>query len=284
MTGAEPLLQQLELPASRFSQAFVRWGAGDDACPVVCVHGLTRNSRDFDSLAAALADRGRTVIALDVAGRGRSGWLSSQGQYSTETYLIHVEECLALLGYGRVDWIGTSMGGLIGMALASARPALIRSLILNDIGPLVPAAALKQIAGYVGEDPVFADLSAAEAYLRRVHAGFGMLAEWQWQHLARHSVRRDQAGRLRLHYDPAIGQAFKAIEGDIDLWPLWRKLSCPRFMLRGAASNVLLPGTFATCLADPSTEGAVFAGCGHAPALMDGDQIATILTWLERIG
>nr|WP_133063845.1 alpha/beta hydrolase [Arboricoccus pini] len=151
-----------------------------------------------------------------MAGRGRSGWHSSPHEYAIETFLINVQGCLALPGRQRIGWIGTSMGRLMGMALAVVRPEAVRSPVLNDIGLFFWRRLLHRLP-FVGEDPVFTDVRAVETHLCRVYVGFGALSEWKWQHLARHSIRHDQNAQLRLYDDPAIGQEFKSIEGVIDL-------------------------------------------------------------------
>ena len=208
---------------------------------MVCVHGLTRNAHDFDVLAASLAARGCRVLAVDVAGRGRSGWLADPSQYDVPVYAAQLARFLDLLGLRGVDWIGTSMGGLIGMALAAGDDPPMARLVVNDIGPFVANATLAQIRGYLGLDLVFADMAQLEAHLRLIHASFGQLTDAQWRDLARHSSRQAPEG-LRLHYDPAIREPFiAAAEGDIDHWALWDRIRCPTLVLHGADS-VLLTG------------------------------------------
>jgi pimeloyl-ACP methyl ester carboxylesterase len=272
--------------------AYREWGAPDAARVVICVHGLTRNGRDFDALAAALAGAGCRVVCPDVVGRGDSGWLADPAGYGFPRYLADMTVLLARLDVEAVDWVGTSMGGLIGMMLAAQPGSPLRRLVLNDVGPFLPKAALEGIAGYVGHDPRFADLTAAEAYVRDVHAGFGALADHEWRHLAETSVvaaegeeaegEEGAAGALRLRYDPGIGAGFRdrPIE-DVDLWPIWDKVACPSLVLRGAVSGLLLPETAAEMTRrGPRAELAEIAGCGHAPALMDTAQIALLRNWL----
>jgi pimeloyl-ACP methyl ester carboxylesterase len=263
--------------------AYAAWGTPPADRVVVCVHGLTRNKRDFDPLARHLAGRGAYVLAIDVAGRGQSDWLPDSAGYAIPTYAALILTLLADLAIVRVDWIGTSMGGLIGMAIAAMPGNPIERLVLNDVGPAIPAAALGSIAAYVGADPHFVDLGEAEAYLRRVHRGFGQLTAEQWAHLASHGVRVDPAGGWRLNYDPAIGDAFRSAPlTDIDLWPLWAQLTCRRLMIRGAESGLLPADVLARCLEDGMTDGIVFPECGHAPALMDARQIEAVAGWLGQ--
>ena len=265
--------------------AYTERGAPGRARAVLCVHGLTRSGRDFDALADALAEAGFRVACPDVAGRGASDWLEDPAGYAYPQYLADMTVLIARLEAEEIDWVGTSMGGLIGMMLAAQPGTPIRRLVLNDVGPFIPKAALERIAAYAGRDPRFADAAAAEAYLRRVHAGFGALGAADWRRLTETSVVPAPAGRgLRLRYDPAIGAAFRdrPLE-DLDLWAVWDRVSCPVLVLRGARSDLLTPET-AAGMADrgPRADVVEIAGCGHAPALMDQSQIALVRDWLLR--
>ena len=171
------------------------WGEPGNPRVVVCVHGLTRNSRDFDRLAAHLSRHFR-VICPDIAGRGESPWLPHAADYGYPLYLSDMAALIARIGVETVDWVGTSMGGLIGMFLAAQPGSPIRRLVMNDVGPLVPKAALERLAGYVGTDPMFDGIADLEQYLRRTCAPFGPLTDAQWHHLALHSVRHRPDGRL----------------------------------------------------------------------------------------
>jgi len=263
--------------------AYAEWGPEDADRTVVCVHGLTRNGRDFDALGEALASRGFRVIAVDVVGRGRSSWLADPRQYLVPVYAAQVKLVIEALGLGAVDWVGTSMGGLIGMVLAGSQPQLIRRLVLNDIGPFVPMAALQQLRSYVGVNPRFANLDEAEKYLRSIHAGFGPLSDSQWRQLSRNSVVEAEGGGLRLHYDPALGQAYADLaEADIDLWALWEQIRCPVLLLRGGASPLLTAAVAERMgSSGPHAELVTFEGVGHAPALVAADQLAVVTRWLS---
>jgi pimeloyl-ACP methyl ester carboxylesterase len=189
------------------------------------------------------------------------------------------------LGVERVDWIGTSMGGLIGMLCAAQPQSPVARLVINDVGPFIPKAALERIGAYVGADPVFADLAAAEAYFRRVHAPFGALGGAEWRHLAETSTMPAPGGSgLKLRYDARIGAPFKQepLE-DVDLWAQWDRIGCPTLVLRGADSD-LLPAETAAEMTRRGPRAALreIAGCGHAPALMDGEQTGLIRDWLLR--
>ena len=265
--------------------AYTEWGAASDARAVLCVHGLTRNGRDFDVLAAALAGE-RRVICPDVVGRGKSDWLADPAGYANPAYVGHLLALLEHLGIAAVDWIGTSMGGLIGMLAAALPESPVRSLLLNDIGAVLPRAALERIGAYAGADPSFDDEAGLEAYLRETYAGFGPLTDEQWRHMAEISARPKPDGRFGLAYDPAIGDAFKNAppEADVELWPLWDALSCPVMVLRGETSDVLPADAAAEMTRrGPRARLVEFAGVGHAPSLMSEDQIAVVRDWLGGI-
>ncbi len=261
--------------------AYTEWGEDDAARTVVCVHGLTRNCRDFDALAESLvAEADVRVICPDMPGRGRSEWLANPAQYTYAQYMLDCATLLARLDVAEVDWVGTSMGGLIGMMLAAQPNTPIRRLLLNDIGPEVPKASLERLATYVGLDPSFAGPAEHEAYLRQVHAPFGALTDAQWRHLARHSERQKPDGSLGLAYDPAIRRAFEGPINDVVLWPVWDRVRCPVMVLRGGESDLLLPETARDMTRrGPRASLIEVAGCGHAPALMAADQIAAVADW-----
>ncbi len=258
--------------------SWVEWG--DPHAPVIlCVHGLTRNGRDFDALADGLADRFR-VVCPDLPGRGLSQWLDRPEQYALPSYVAALSHLLAATG-GPVGWVGTSLGGICGMAVAAMPGNPVSRLVLNDIGPFIPAAALARIRDYLAAAPAeFADRPALEAELRRVHAPFGRLTDAQWAHLARHSGRALANGRLALHYDPAIREPILASPPeDVNLSAMWSAITVPRLVLRGADSDLLLELTLAGMTRDGARTISV-PGCGHAPALMDAATIAAVRAFL----
>jgi pimeloyl-ACP methyl ester carboxylesterase len=262
--------------------AYVEWpGPRTDAPVLLSVHGLTRNSRDFDTLAQALSSHYR-VVCPDMPGRGNSDWLSDAADYGYPIYLGDIAALIARLDVERVDWLGTSMGGIIGMLFATLPKAPLGKLVINDVGPLVPKAGLERIAAYVGLDPSFPNLKAFEQTLRQVHAPFGPLSDAQWRHLAEHSSRRKPDGSIGSNYDPKIAEAFKhGPVGDVDLWASWDAIACPILVLRGAQSDILLKDIAeAMTRRGPRARLVEFAGIGHAPALMAEDQIAAIRDFL----
>lgn len=267
-------------PSGHHTLAYTEWG--DPSAPaVVCVHGLTRNGRDFDTLAAHLADRYR-VICPDVAGRGKSGWLADPLQYGYPQYMADMTALIARLDVETVDWIGTSMGGLIGMMLAAVPGTPIRRLLINDVGPFLPKTALQRIAGYLLLQRTFDDLGALEAHLREVHAPFGPLSDDQWAHLAAHSGKQSEDGTWRMHYDPAIAAPFRdVVNDDIDIWSVWDSITCPVHVIRGETSDILLAETAREMTTrGPQAQVTEITGVGHAPALMATDQIGIIDAWL----
>ncbi len=253
----------------------VEWG-DPAAPPVVCVHGLTRTGRDFDALAAGLP--GYRVICPDLPGRGQSDWLPDGVLYSTGTYIVALSALVA--GLGPVRWVGTSLGGICGMVIASMPGQPITRLVLNDIGPHIPAAALARIQTYIGDVPLFADLAGLERHLRRVHAPFGALTDAQWAHLAATSARSVPGG-VALHYDPAIAESvMENAPTDVDMSAFWSPITVPVLVVRGESSDLLLPNTLAAMAASGAQTHTV-AGAGHAPALMDAPTIAVIAAFLR---
>jgi pimeloyl-ACP methyl ester carboxylesterase len=262
--------------------AYSLWDGPAGARPIVCVHGLTRNGRDFDALAERLAARG-PVACPDMPGRGQSAWLPVAADYSYPVYLGTVATLFARLGAAEVDFVGTSMGGIIGMMLACQPGSPIRRLVLNDVGPFIPVAALEHIAGYVGKDPAFAGIEEIERYFRLVHAPFGDLSDDRWRHMAETSHRVLPDGRIGLAYDPGIATAFNSVPlTDVDLWPFYDQIKCPVLVVRGARSELLLAETAREMTRrGPRAELYEVAGAGHAPALMDAAQIARIESFFD---
>lgn len=263
--------------------AYEEWGE-PDAPPVVCVHGLTRNGRDFDPLAEALADRFR-VICPDLPGRGASAWLPDPMLYQAQHYVTVLGHLLAVIGR-EVAWVGTSLGGICGMVLAATPGTPLTRLVLNDVGPFIPAEALGRIRAYMLASTAsprmasFPDVDAIERHLRLVHAPFGPLTDPQWGFLARISARALPDGRFALHYDPTIAEPMRDNPAvDIDMWPLWERIRIPVLAIRGEASDLLLPDTLAR-MRQAGAETLVVPDTGHAPPLMDPAQIAAIRDFL----
>jgi len=267
--------------------SYTEWGDPEAKQIVICVHGLTRNARDFDELARSLAPD-RRVLCPDVVGRGRSDWLAPKELYSYPQYLADMAVMIARAtaespSAVELDWVGSSMGGVIGLLLAAQPGTPIRRLVVNDIGPFVPRAAVDRIARYVGVPVRFTTLDEAVAYVRTISASFGPLTEAQWRHLTIHSVRQDAEGQWVFRYDPGIAQVFAAEpREDVSLWGIWDRVDCPVLVLRGAESDVLLATTAEEMTRrGPRAQLIEFAGIGHAPALMEDEQIEPIRRFLS---
>ena len=251
--------------------AYTVWGKATAARTAVCVHGLTRNARDFDRLAAALAATGYRVVCIDVVGRGASDDLRDPALYGYPQYLADMTVVLARLGAPQIDWIGTSMGGLIGIILAAQPQSPIRRLVLNDVGPFIPASAMARIAHYI----------AALAYIQTIYRNTGPCTPADYQAMTDHSIVALPHGGYRLRYDPAIAQNFAAIKGDVDLWGYYDAIPCPTLLLRGALSDVLTAET-ATLMTQrgPRAKLVTIPEIGHFPALMDAAQISLVQDFL----
>lgn len=274
-------------PGGTHRMAFVEWGDPCNPDIVLCVHGLTRCGRDFDDLARVLAADFR-VVCPDVAGRGQSEWLADPNLYSLPQYGADMLALIAVLMPRELHWVGTSMGGLIGMGIASQPAMSISKLVLNDVGPVITATSLQRIGQYLGNAPRFDSYAQIEAFVRAVSAGFGPLSDAQWQHLTTHVVRRAGDGKFEFLYDPKIAvayaQALVASGGrDIDLWPLYDMVACPTLLLRGEQSDLLTRETAeAMTQRGPRAQLVEIPGVGHAPTLMVAEQIAIVRDFLLR--
>jgi pimeloyl-ACP methyl ester carboxylesterase len=270
-------------PAGLHDMAYVEWGDADNPRVLVCVHGLTRCGRDFDFLAQAMADRYR-VVCPDVVGRGRSGWLRDKTYYTVPQYCADMVTLLARLDVETVHWVGTSMGGLIGMALAAQEKTPISRLVLNDVGPVLTAASVARIGEYVGRAPRFASIEEAETFVRFVSMPFGALSDAEWRHLTVHALRPLPDGGFEMAYDPGIAEPFRQAMGDgkdVEVWPIYDAVKCPTLLLRGAQSDLLSSETARQMMErGPRAKVVEVSGVGHAPMLMAADQIAVVREFL----
>ncbi len=264
--------------------AYTEWGARDNPRVLLCVHGLTRNGRDFDELARAMCADYR-VICPDVVGRGLSDWLRNPDDYGIRQYVQDMVVLIARLDVDAVDWLGTSMGGIIGMALASLEGSPVSRLLLNDVGPTIEAASLRRIGENLGRAPKFDTLDDAERFIRLVSASFGQLSDAQWRHLTATSVRPMPDGRLEMRYDPRIAASFERamVSGELGLWPIYDRIRCPTRVLRGERSDLLSMET-ARAMAGrgPCPEIIDVADVGHAPMFMDARQITMVREFFAR--
>ncbi len=273
---------QCASPAGLHRVAYLEWGDADNPEVVICVHGLTRCARDFDNLARVLSARYR-VVCPDIAGRGDSDWLADPMLYVIPQYVSDMVTLVARLDVEQVHWVGTSMGGLIGMALAAQKNSPVAKLVLNDAGPVVARAALERIGQYLGQAPNFPSVEAAEQLIRAISAPFGPHTDAEWRFLTEVVLRKNADGSWRLHYDPKIAEPYRKNlpEKDLELWELWDAVSCPTLVIRGAQSDLLSRETAqAMTRRGPQAKVVELAGVGHAPTLLHADQIAIVREFL----
>lgn len=259
---------------------YKEWGDVHNPEVLICVHGVSRVSDDFDDLARAFSDRYR-VICPDVVGRGRSSWLKNPQLYALPQYVSDLVTLVARLDVPTVDWFGTSMGALIGMGLAGLPQSPIRKMIMNDVGPTLNYSALLRIAVYLGLDRRFASFEEGEAYIRTVSASFGPHTNEQWHKLASDVLRQEPDGSWRRHYDPSIAKAFESmteesvIKGEAALWLAYDAIRCPVLLVRGTESDLLTPETAKQMTQrGPKAQLVELPGIGHAPTFVHSDQIA----------
>jgi pimeloyl-ACP methyl ester carboxylesterase len=283
----EPRLHHVQCLDSRGLHRMEWWEWGEPTNPrvLVCVHGLTRQGRDFDTLARSLADHYR-VVCPDVVGRGESDWLADPAGYQMPAYLADMVTLLARLDAQTVHWIGTSMGGLIGLGLAALAHTPISRLVLNDVGPVLQAQAVARIAAYVGKPMRWQTEDEAADYLLEISRGFGPHSRTEWLALARPMLRPEGSG-WRLHYDPAIAVPLRALTpqlaaaGEALLWQAYDAIACPTLLLRGAESDLLDRATAeAMTRRGPKARLHEFEGVGHAPTLVSAEQIAVVREFL----
>jgi pimeloyl-ACP methyl ester carboxylesterase len=283
----QPRLRHVQCLDSRglHRMAYWEWGAPDNRRVLVCVHGLSRQGRDFDTLARDLCAHYR-VVCPDVVGRGESDWLVDPGGYQITSYVADMVTLLARLDADQVDWVGTSMGGLIGLGLASLAHSPLRRLVLNDVGPSIEWVALQRIGEYLGLPVHWPSVEAAADALWTISQGFGLHTREQWLALTRPQLRPDGDG-FKPHYDPAIAVPFRALTpelakaGEAMLWQAWDQLRLPVLLLRGADSDLLSPATAdAMTKRGPRARLHEFAGVGHAPMLVQAEQRQVVRDFL----
>lgn len=261
---------------------YTQWGA-EHSSTVIAWHGLARTGRDMDEIARHLASRFR-VICPDTIGRGLSQWSPApEKEYCLEFYSRIAISLVDQLGIREMSWLGTSMGGAIGIhAAAGALKGRIRRLILNDIGPKLGEAAVNRIRSYAGNPPQFDQVSELENYFRSVYKPYGWLSDEQWRRLAETSARRTAEGKVTPHYDPKMVMQFTAHPQDYDQWDAWDAIDVPTLCLRGETSDLLLPEVAEEMRArGPRAVVVTIPGCGHAPALNVPDQFALVERFLN---
>lgn len=264
--------------------AYREWCKDPNLPTVICVHGLTRLSHDFNILAGALADNYR-VIAPDLVGRGRSSWFKKMRNYNYLQYCADVNTLIARLNVGKVHYVGTSLGGMIGMTLASMPRSPIQSLILNDAGPEPRLTEMRRLGRYIGKAPDFSSIRDARHYVQKIYRGFGSLSKEQWQYMTEYSVRQTEDHVFNMHYDPKIGDAFRASYSyyGYNLWSYWDKIECATLTLRGEQSNFLEEKTMLR-MQERAVDNnyVVFPNSGHAPALITKEQIKIVRDFIDK--
>ncbi|MEO8296621.1 MAG: alpha/beta hydrolase [Burkholderiales bacterium] len=285
----EPRLRYVSClnPKGLHRMAYWEWGDAANPRVVVCVHGLTRQGRDFDTLAAALADRYR-VVCPDVAGRGESDRLPDPMNYQVPQYVADMVTLLARLDATELAWVGTSMGGLIGMGLASLPGAPLNKLVLNDVGPTLEPAALVRIGMYLGQPVRWPTLEQAADDLWLISQGFGPHSREQWLALTAPQLKPAPEGGWMPRYDPGIAKPMQAITpaiaqaGEALLWQAFDAIRCPTLLIRGAESDLLSAATAqAMTLRGPHARLVELPGVGHAPTLLQPDQVRLVQEFIE---
>ncbi|MGV2333182.1 MAG UNVERIFIED_CONTAM: alpha/beta hydrolase [Planctomycetaceae bacterium] len=264
--------------------AFSEWN-NEGREVLVCLHSLIANSHDFDFLAEAISKDLR-VIAVDMPGRGDSSWFEDKSLYNYEVYIADLLALLKSLNIEKMHVLGSSMGGIMGMILASNHPEMIKSLILNDIGPEIPGKALAKIRKYLAISPPFPHLELAKRHLQMVFKNFGIEGEGFWSHVVKYYTFKKDDGNYYLKYDPQIANTFSVnMENpeDVIFWELWDKITCDTLLIHGADSDILLQKTVDKMNLRHNMDLYVVHEAGHAPALFDTKEINYIHTWLKNI-
>lgn len=285
----EPRLNHVQCLDTQGLHRMAYWEWGDPANPrvLVCVHGLSRQGRDFDTFAQAMQGEYR-VVCPDVVGRGQSDWLADPAGYQIPAYAADMVTLLARLDASTVHWVGTSMGGLIGLVISALRQSPVQRLVLNDVGPAIDPGSLVRIGSYLGLPARWKSVDEAADALWAISQGFGPHTREQWLALTRPMLKPDGDGFIP-HYDLQIATPFRAITpevakaGEALMWTMYDSLRCPTLLLRGADSDLLTPDTAqAMTTRGPKAELRQFPGVGHAPMLTSADQIAVVREFLLR--
>lgn len=286
MTQAQIRTVQCLSPAGLHKMAYKEWGDPRNPKVLVCVHGITRVSDDFDNMARATCEEYR-VVCPDVVGRGRSDWLGDPRHYQVPQYIADMVTLLARVDAQDVYWFGTSMGGLIGMGLASLKNSPICKLVLNDVGPALNPDALRRIGEYIGQDVRFATFDEGERYIRDISKPFGPHTDEEWRKLASDVLRQDKDGKWIRHYDPSLSVALKAAtpestrSAEAMLWMAYDAISCPTLLVRGAESDLVTPELAQAMSArGPKARVVELHDVGHAPTFVRTDQIEIVRDFL----
>ncbi len=269
--------------------SYVEWGKSSNPNIIFCVHGLARNAHDFDHIAEHLSKDYR-IIAIDLPGRGKSEWLKNKNHYNYHTYVKDVLLLLKKLSITSVNWVGSSMGGIMGMIMSTYYPKYIKTLILNDVGPELPKKTIARIEKYVHLDPSFEKLSEAAQHIKRIYKNFGITSEKDWNHITQNSIRLYPDNKYRLSYDPRVTEGTSSKKASskrdskdwINLWYLWEKITCPVLLIHGTKSDILLASTIEKMQKSRDFDLHTIKEVGHAPALIHQPDIESIYAWLQQ--
>lgn len=265
--------------------AYLEYGDPLNKNVIVCAHGLTRNAYDFNKIANALKAEFR-IISITYPGRGDSDYFANKTHYNYYVYLKDTLFILESLKIERPIWLGTSMGGIIGMVLASRYKNVLKGLILNDIGPFIPAETLVKIRTYASKTVLFNDFDSAKDHLKVIYNQFGINDESDWNYITTNSFYKNEDGKYQMCYDPAIIQGVKSVmkkQQDVNIWYIWKKIICPMLVIHGVDSKILQSDTIKKMQKIKHFDLYEVQNVGHAPALMANDQIRTISLWIKKL-
>jgi len=262
--------------------AYTDWGIATRENLLLCVHGHTRQGRDFTKLGEYFS-REKHTISFDLVGHGRSGWLAKKKDYSLEISVRHIDSLMDYRGISRVDWLGTFTGGILGMIFAARDDSPIRRLILNDIGPVLSLSSIKLLLERAGSNIIFKNLEDANTYFRNVYSDCGIIDDADWSDFIIRSINREVDGTYSLHYDPAVIDELQSIRNDIDFWEVYEKIQCPVLVLRGKQSQNLSSDTAKRMTeVGPKAKVIEFDNCGLAPGLAGSIHLDMISDWLKE--
>ena len=262
--------------------AYTDWGIETRENLLLCVHGHTRQGRDFTKLGEYFS-REKHTISFDLVGHGRSGWLAKKKDYSLETSVRHIDGLMDYRGISRVDWLGTFTGGILGMIFAARDDSPIRRLILNDIGPVLSLSSIKLLLERAGSNIIFKNLEDANMYFRNVYSDCGIIDDADWSDFTIRSINREVDGTYSLHYDPAVIDELQSVRNDIDFWEVYEKIRCPVLVLRGKQSQNLSKNTAKRMTqVGPKAKMIEFDTCELAPGLAGPIHLDMISDWLKE--
>ncbi len=263
--------------------AYREWGDSDNHKKLFCVHGLTRNSKDFDFLAASMSNQ-YNVICIDIPGRGVSGYFAQLDNYNFQNYMTAIKRVISSITPGKIDFLGTSMGGVVAMSLASIDSSLIRKLVLNDVGPFVPGVLYAALNAHEKTKPKSYNSYAEAVQYHKEHcSSFGPMSDEQWGEFTMNGMREDKDGRFIYDYDKKLEvKIAQNASGELNVWDVWDQIKCPVLVIRGETS-MALQKEVAEEMAQrgPKADLIEIPVTGHAPTLMSEEQVSIVRDWLD---